>query len=160
MSAFSGVQYAPIHGGQHDVVRGHINEKLTKYKVPLIIALDFFDAADAFSTVEEVMLGREVFHVPIDLSGSGKMLEPRAGRAGDGLLVRLGDDGQRARSRLQAALVFGFQAVDSMAVRARVLANPAAPQQLRLTQFAPRDRRPRRRRLRNLYTITLSTRPK
>jgi hypothetical protein len=48
------------------------------------------------------------------------------------------DDGRRARSRLQAVLVFGFSRTDSgLAVRARALANPAAAPSIQLAEFAP-----------------------
>jgi hypothetical protein len=130
---------SPICGGQHEEVRAHIDEKLSKYKVPLIVALDFVDFMDPFTTVEEVLLGTEVMHIPIDLSGSDRAGEPYAGRADDSILVRRGADGDRARSRLQAVLAFGLvhNAEGSIDLHARVFGNPAAELPLRLSEFAP-----------------------
>jgi hypothetical protein len=138
MPAYFGCRYAPIFGSQRDDVRKHLNEKLSTYKTPLIVALDFVDQMDAFKEVEEVLLGREVTHVPI-VFGSAARIAPYAGRAKDGLLYHRGGDGNRARSRLQAVLAFGLVRAqdDGIAIVARVFTNPAAAHPLNLREFAP-----------------------
>jgi hypothetical protein len=94
---------------------------------------------DPFTTVEEVLLGTEVMHIPIDLSGRKRAGEPYAGRANDSILVRRGADGERARSRLQAVFAFGLvhNHEGALELHARVLGNPAAELPLRLSEFAP-----------------------
>lgn len=130
---------SPICGGQHDEVRAHIDEKLAKYKVPLVVALDFVDMMDPFTTVEEVLLGSEVTRIPIDLSGQNRAGQPFVARADDSILVRRGADGERARSRLQAVLAFGLlhNSAGAIELHARVFCNPTAQPSSQLSEFAP-----------------------
>ena len=46
-----------FHGGERDQVHEAINDKLSKYKLPLIVALDLAGVLSPFETVEEVLLG-------------------------------------------------------------------------------------------------------
>jgi hypothetical protein len=126
-------------GGQHDVVRVHLNKKLFAYKVPLIVALDFYNSVNPFRTVEDVLLGRQLIQVPIDLSGASDAGEPELTRADDGLVFHPGSDGDRARRRLQGVLPFELvTAADGRyAVRARVLENPIAEGVAGLDAFEP-----------------------
>jgi len=139
MDVVVGLPDQVIFGGQHDVVRSHIDEKLAKYKIPLIVALDFMDCTAPFTTVEDVLLGRRVFHSSIDPSGRGAVGKPQAGRARDSILVRRDADGERARKKLQAVLAFMLMHTDheALEVHARVFGNPAAEVPLRLREFAP-----------------------
>lgn len=139
MPAFFGWSGAFTYGGQHAEVREHLNAKLSKYKIPLIVALDFVDPLEPFRTVEETLLGRPVMRIPVDLSGGGAVGEPERGRADDGIIFGGSSDSERARSRLQAVLPFCLRTADdgSFAVQARALANPGMAMPLSLEAFAP-----------------------
>lgn len=136
-SAYAGCNYNPIHGGQLNEVRARLNEKLAKYKFPLVVALHFFDTPNPFKAVEEVLFGRQVIQASVDVVGR-KLGKPRAGRAADGLLSHRGDEGKRARARLQAVLAFTVSHErNGLSIRARVITNPASTAPLKLTEFVP-----------------------
>lgn len=128
-----------VCGDQHKEVRSCIDEKLAKYKLPLIVALDFEDFVNPFATVEDVLLGKEVFQVPIDFAGRGKPARPYLGRANGGILVRRTADGVRARARLQGVLAFGLLDAGGLGLRSErgCSENPAARTALHLREFAP-----------------------
>ena len=125
-------------GNYCSAIRAHIDGKLKKYKIPLIVALDFFDPFDAFDDVVDVLLGEPVMRIPVAF-GDEPPENPTYGRADDGLVLRPDAQGERARRRLQAVLPFHLAtATDGRyAVRARILANPMAPSRLDLAPLAP-----------------------
>lgn len=137
--AYGGWRSSVVFGDAHEAVRAAIDKKLGTYKVPLIVALDFFDLDDAFRTVEEVLLGREVVELPIDPIEGLTVDTARTTRAQDGILVRRGADGARARERLQAVLPFGVKLTpaNGFQIEARILANPALEPALPLVEFDP-----------------------
>lgn len=137
MNAVMGWSGRVLHGRQRAEVRTALDEKLRKYKVPLVVALDFFDFLDPFETVEEELFGSEVTHVPIDLGDGRATRQPYAGRTADSMLLRTASEGERARNRLQAVLAFALLPTEEgpYELRARVYANPIAP--LPLKEFAP-----------------------
>jgi hypothetical protein len=139
IGAYAGCTFQPIFGNQNKEVREHITEKLIKYKVPLVVALDFFDLYDSFMIVEDVLIGQQVMHVPVDPTGEGKAGATYPGRVQDGLLHHGGSDGRRARTRLQGVIAFGLPYGEEGAFefRGRVLENPGAEEPLSLAAFAP-----------------------
>jgi hypothetical protein len=143
MPGVIGLPNRVYHGNQHAEVRAALDEKLRKYKVPIIIALDFFDWFDPFRVVEEVLLGTEVMRIPIDMNGSGAAGEPYAARAEDSILIQRDSTGRRARGRLQAVLAFSLlveQETGEYELRARAFCNPAAELPPPLREFAPMPR--------------------
>jgi hypothetical protein len=57
------------HGDDRTKVRAAIQEKLGKYKLPLVVALDLFNPMSPFETTEHVVLGAIAFSVPLRLEG-------------------------------------------------------------------------------------------
>ncbi len=135
--AFTGYVGTPMHGDDYDAIRAAIDEKLKKYKLPLVIALEMVDCIWAFESVEEVLCGRQVMQIPINTSTGSPAGEMTLGRAPDGMVIRGDSDAQRARDRLDALLPFqvGIRS-DGFRLGARVLANPFRPGAL-LREFTP-----------------------
>jgi hypothetical protein len=128
-----------IHGFPTDDIRKAINEKLGKYKVPLIVALDLVDSYLSFDAVESVLFGERAFTFDFDPE-QGLVGEPRPGRTSSGLLVKRGADSDRARNRLLAALPFRLKVTDPdnpFQLHACLLANPAQEPPHDFKEFAP-----------------------
>lgn len=125
-----------LYGGQHDRIRAAIDEKVSKYRFPHLVALDLYDPIDAFSDTEEVWLGSEGVRVT---PGAAETIPCRVN---DGILVRQDKQGHRVRDRLQGVLAFSLFAHESgeRAVRARVFENPALGTPVDLAGFAPMPR--------------------
>lgn len=136
--AFTGYVGQPMAGDDHDSVRAAIDEKLKKYKYPLIIALDMVDCIYPFMTVEEVLYGRNVIKIPINMATGGPAGEPTWGRAADGIVVRRDRDAARARERLHAVLPLTCPLGDEgFRVSARLFANPYSSEVAGLRGFKP-----------------------
>ena len=125
-------------GDDHDTVRAAIDEKLKRYKVPLIVALEMVDCIGAFETVEDVLYGRTVMKIPINTATGGPAGPLELGRAKDGIVVRRDHNAERARDRLDAILPFQVHCRDDgFRVAARVLANPFTLERPELLEFRP-----------------------
>jgi len=129
------------HGDDRTQVRAAIQEKLGKYKLPLVVALDFFHPLRPFETTEDVLLGALAYSIPVDLDG-GPGGAPTFTRIQDGLLVERGHGGRRARARLQALLPFHlpYGPDGRLLFYGRILANPLLEEPLPLKEFAPMPR--------------------
>lgn len=137
--AVSGWAGEPILGQDLEAIRAAIHEKLGRYKVPLIVALDLRHLPWSFHAIEDVVFGQTVVKVPIRMDG-GAVDEPvRVARANDSIFVEAGSNGERARTRLQALLPFQLTSSDTrlLAVQARVIANPALVPAPQLREFDP-----------------------
>lgn len=139
VSAIAGWTGEPMLGAGDEDIRAAIHEKLGRYKVPLIVALDLRNLPWSFHAVEDVVLGHNVIKVPIRMDG-GDVDEPvRVARAADSIFAEAGSNGERARTRLQALLPFRLSSLDSglYSVQARVIANPALNPFPQLCEFDP-----------------------
>jgi hypothetical protein len=127
------------HGQGLDDIRAAIHEKLERYKVPIIVALDLRNLPWSFRAVEEVALGQVTVSVPLEPDEGDAIESLRVSRANDSLFAAPGSDGARARTRLQALLPFRLHSADSRlyAVHARVIANPALDPSNQLDEFDP-----------------------
>jgi hypothetical protein len=128
-----------IHGLPTDDIKKAINEKLIRYKVPLIVALDLVDSHISFDAVESVLFGERTITFDFDPE-QGLVGEPRLGRSPSGLLIKRGADAVRARERLLAALPFrllGTGPDSAYQLHACLLANPAQEPPHDFKEFAP-----------------------
>lgn len=128
-----------LHGGGQELIRDKLNEKLSRYKFPIVVALDFFDLSLSFSAVKDVLLGDRV--ITYDFSPTDGLIgEGRPGRSDSGLLMDPGHNGVRARSRLVGALPFrlcGSAPDGSWEVAVQLIANPAYEPLHDFAEFAP-----------------------
>jgi hypothetical protein len=123
---------------ERDVVRAALDEKLKKYPFPLIVALQGIDTGDLFRAAEDELFGAKVIEFPISHATGGPVGPPQLARANDSGVSRRNADGARVRARLNALLPFEVSVKDrGLAVRARVLANPAKPDVVGLDAFQP-----------------------
>lgn len=126
-------------GSNRGAIRQHLDAKLKAYKVPIIVALDFYEPYRVFDDVVDVLIGQPVIRIPVAVEPDVIPSEPELGRADDGLVFDRGASGERARSRLQAVLPFYLDRVHdgAFAVCARVIANPGASSNSGLASFSP-----------------------
>ncbi|ATB29996.1 hypothetical protein [Melittangium boletus] len=139
VSALAGWMGAPMHGQNLDAVRAAIHEKLGKYKVPLIVALDLRNLPESFHAMEDIVLGQTIVKVPIRTDGGDFDDTVQVVRANDSIFAETGSNGERARTRLQALLPFQLRSLDSKlyTVQVRVFANPVLDPFLQLHEFDP-----------------------
>jgi len=131
-----------IYGSATDDIQKAIGEKLGRYKVPLIVALDLVDRHISFDTVEDVLFGARAVTFDFDPE-QGIVGEPRPGRTASGLLAKRGQDGDRARARLLAALPFRLTSTgpdSTYQLHACMLANPAQESPYDFKEFTPMPR--------------------
>lgn len=120
-------------------VRAALDEKLKRYRFPLIVALQGIDDGDLFRAAEDVMYGSIVATFPISRA-SGEPLPPaHVERLPDSAVLRRNSDGDRVRARLEALLPFTLQIASGRGfmLRARVLGNPGRPEVPGLREFLP-----------------------
>lgn len=102
-----------------------VQEKLKRYKCPLVIALDMVDCFDPFQTAEAVMCGSEVIRIPINMATGVAAGEPQSARSANAIVLGRDRDAARARGRLQALLPFEVRrSRHGVSIHARVLSNP------------------------------------
>ena len=127
--------------GERDAVRSAIDQKLSKYKLPLIVALDLAGVLGSFMTVEDVVLGelRLLLQVPRTATELAQAEPPRQVR-GPGLFHGDSHSAVRARSRLHGVLAFETVFDPNgrgLAVRPGFFANPSPPEARSFDSFAP-----------------------
>lgn len=120
-------------------VRAALDEKLKKYRFPLIVALQGIDDGDLFRAAEDVMYGSVVCIFPISHAKGDPPTPARVERLPDSAVLRSNSDGDRVRARLEALLPFTLQIASGRGfmLRARVLGNPARPEAPGLREFLP-----------------------
>ncbi len=87
-------------GNEADLVPPAVEEKVHKYKTPLIVALDLVGLGDGFNAVHDAIAGARVFRIPIDLSHGGAVGGPTLGRL---------DDSRLGHERLLGVLAFEWR---------------------------------------------------
>jgi hypothetical protein len=118
-------------------VRAALDEKLRKYRFPLIVALQGIDEGDLFRAAEDELFGSVVCVFPTG-QAEGSARTPWIERQSDSAVVRPDSNGDRVRARLEALLPFVVNITgQGFAVRARLLANPAKPGVAGLEEFRP-----------------------
>lgn len=134
---------ARFSGSDRARVREAINEKLARYKCPLIVALDLAGVHSPFETVEEVIYGEIQFIVPVSTTATEfeqRRREPIRQQRAPGLFHGGGHDAIRARERLEGVLAFecSFDIEQKgLTVRPCFFANPSTPEPNPHTSFAP-----------------------
>lgn len=138
IGVFSGHVGDAIWFDDRPQIRAALDEKLRKYRFPLIIALHGIDAGDLFRAAEEELFGGVVYQIPISDETGRPAAPARLARASDSAVARRDSDGARVRARLEALLPFETLVTDrGFSVRARVLANPARPEVRGFEEFRP-----------------------
>jgi hypothetical protein len=120
-------------------IRAALDEKLKKYRVPLIVALQGIHDGDMFRAAEDVMYGSVVGIFPVSRANGEPPPPARTERLPDSAALRPNSDGARVRERLNALLPFTLH-IDhqrGFVLRARVLGNPARPEVSGVREFLP-----------------------
>lgn len=120
-------------------VRAALDEKLKKYRFPLIVALQGINDGDLFRAAEDVMYGSVVGVFPVSRAKGEPPPPARVERLSDSAVLRPNSDGDRVRTRLDALLPFTVQIGHQrgFVIRARVLGNPARAELPGLREFLP-----------------------
>src|SRR5262249_15145999 len=128
-------------GNDAERVENAIDEKLRKYKQPIIVALDLIDLIYPFDDAFEAFYGARPIVQPLAF-GPGPHRDAYLGPAQGGILVGNDRCAARPRERLVALLPFVLRVEDSggLAVRAHLLANPAMEPLGDFAEFAPMPR--------------------
>ena len=130
-----------LFGNDADRVEKAIDEKLRKYRQPIIVAVDLIDMMYGFNDAFEAFYGARPIVQPLAL-GPPPHRNAYLGPAQGGILVGGDRCAIRARERLVALLPFVLRREDSgeLAVRARLMANPAMEPLDDFAEFAPMPR--------------------
>lgn len=120
-------------------IRAAITEKLKRYPMPLVVALDLVDVLNPFDGVREaICTGEEHLVIPINMTTGEPAGPSRVEFKQSALVHGRASNAVRARERLIGVLAFecGFGSEPRYEVAAQWIANPTAPAQT-FEAFAP-----------------------
>lgn len=87
-------------GSESDLIVAAVEDKVHKYKHPLIVALDLVGLGAGFNAVSDALAGTKVFRIPVNLEKGGGSGAPSVGRLNDATLTH---------ERLLAVLAFEWR---------------------------------------------------
>jgi hypothetical protein len=138
VGVFTGHQGEATWFDDRPAVQVALDDKLDKYRFPLIVALQGIDTGNLFDAAEETLFGTEVVKIPIGHATGGPVGPASLARQPDAIGLRPNSDGERVRNQLEALLPFEVLVGDEgFKVRARLLANPLKTDVVGLEEFRP-----------------------